>query len=67
MSTQLPSSLSDTQRAMIATACSTLRWQAHDSFMLELSSALARLPLPISDTDLRACIRQILGVPVDQF
>jgi hypothetical protein len=58
-------SLTDAQQRMVLAALGTLRLSAHDKFLLELASALARSPQPISDLTVRVQVRQILGtVPV---
>ena len=55
-------SLTDGQQRMVLAALSTLRLSAHDKFLLELASALARCPQPVSDLYVRIAVRQILGV-----
>jgi hypothetical protein len=58
-------SLTDAQQQQILAALSALRLSAHDKFLLELASALARCKQPVTDLDVRVQVRQILGtVPV---
>jgi hypothetical protein len=54
--------LTDEQMQIVRTAAAKLRLSARDKFMLDLASVLARCHCPVSDTDLRAAIRQLLGV-----
>jgi hypothetical protein len=54
--------LTDAQREMIRRAASALHWVERDKFNLDLASAFARCRHPLTDTDLRVCIRQLLGV-----
>jgi hypothetical protein len=54
--------LTDAQMNLVRSAASSLRWIERDQFNLNLASALARCNAPVSDTDLRAAIRQLLGV-----
>jgi hypothetical protein len=54
--------LSDEQMELVRSAAATLRWAERDQFNLNLASALARCHAPVTDTDLRAAIRQLLGV-----
>jgi hypothetical protein len=59
--------LTSEQMQIVRAAASGLRLSARDKFNLDLASALARCPNPPSDTDIRAAIRQILGVPTSAF
>jgi hypothetical protein len=62
MRAPLPS-LSDAQQQRVLAALATLRLSAHDRFLLELASALARSPHhPVTDLDLKVAIRGLLGV-----
>jgi hypothetical protein len=54
--------LTDTQKQIIRSAAANLRWVERDRFNLDLASALARCQAPVTDSDLRAAIRQLLGV-----
>jgi hypothetical protein len=60
LSKMLPS-LTDSQQRMVLGALRSLRLSAHDNFLLELASALARSPQPISDLTIKVQIRQLLG------
>jgi hypothetical protein len=58
-------SLTEVQQQMVLSALATLRLSAHDKFLLDLASALARCKQPVSDLDVKIAIRQLLGfVPV---
>jgi hypothetical protein len=63
MSKPLPS-LTPEQQVQVLTALRSLRLSAHDRFLLDLTSALARCPQPVDDLSVRVHIRQILGVMV---
>jgi hypothetical protein len=58
--------LTDEQMAMVRTAAAPMRLSARDRFMLDLASELARCHSPVSDLDVRICIRKLLGVVTGQ-
>jgi hypothetical protein len=62
MSKPLPS-LSPAQQQRVLAALRSLRLSGHDRFLLELASALARCPNPVTDLDLKVAIRQLGSVP----
>jgi hypothetical protein len=63
MSKPLPS-LTPEQQVQVLSALRSLRLSAHDKFLLDLASALARCPHPVDDLAVKIHIRQILGVMV---
>jgi hypothetical protein len=61
-------SLTEFQRAQISAAVATLRFGARNAFLLDLASALARCPQPLSDRALKTTIGQLLGLtPIRSF
>jgi hypothetical protein len=57
-----PLALTDDQMAIVRAASASLRLAARDRFLQDLACELARYPHPPTDTDLRVCIRQLLGL-----
>jgi hypothetical protein len=56
-----PPSLTPEQQVQVLTALRSLRLSAHDRFLLDLASALARCPQPVDDLAVKIQIRQLLG------
>jgi hypothetical protein len=61
MSKPLPY-LTDAQQRQVLAALASLRLAGHDRFLLDLASAMARCPHPVSDLDVKIAIRQLLGI-----
>jgi hypothetical protein len=61
-----PVALTVEQKEVVRIAASTLRLDARDHFLLDLSGELSRCRYPVTDLDLRVAIRKLLGIGVGQ-